>query len=65
MANTIAKMELQYEPTKGTRAWLCKFVDHPIEVWLPYSTITAWQPATKQMNVQAWILKQKGIKYKV
>lgn len=61
--STVAKFILTELPTKQPLAWKIDIPDQGA-FWLPYSTITAWNPATKEITIRTWILKQKGIKYK-
>lgn len=62
--STVAKLILTDIPTQKPLAWKIKIKDHPVEVWIPYSCIKAYLPATKEITIQTWILREKGIKYK-
>jgi hypothetical protein len=67
MANT-AKLVLACDPLKKERAWFCNINDQPEGKnchWIPYSSIKDWNPATKEIKIEIWMLKQKGIKFKV
>lgn len=65
MADTVAKLVLEYDPRKESRAWLIKITGEEKEHWMPYSCITAYLPATKEISIKVWILKQKNIKFKL
>lgn len=65
MKHTVARLKLEYGPLKKERAWLVKLTTEQKEHWIPYTCITAYTPATKEISIQTWILKQKNIKFKV
>lgn len=62
--NTVAKLKLTELPTQKPLAWKLAIKDHHEQVWIPYSCIKGWIPATNEITIQTWILRQKGIKYK-
>jgi hypothetical protein len=62
----IAKITLLEKPEKSEsgKARLFKVKDQG-DYWIPETYFFGYNPATKQAEVETWILHQKGIKYKV
>jgi hypothetical protein len=61
----VITVKLKVKPIQKTKAWLLTFADNGKSDWFPYSTITSYNPATLEINIQKWILQQKEIKFKV
>jgi hypothetical protein len=61
--STVAKLTLIEIPTQQPKAWYINIKDQG-KHWVPYSCIKSYLPATKEITIQTWILREKGIKYK-
>lgn len=59
-----AKFKLITDPIKTSKAWLCN-IEGVGSNWIPFTFIKAWSPATKEIKIDTFILRQKGIKYKL
>lgn len=59
-----AKLTLELQPEKKTKAWNIKIVDQGY-YWVPFSCIKGYNPVTLEITIETWILKQKSIKFKV
>lgn len=58
-----AKIIIELQPQKSSKAWELK-IDGKYH-WIPFSCINAYNPVTMEISIGTWILKQKGIKFKV
>lgn len=63
--NQTAKIKLKVHPLKKDKAWQLNIVGHHQLEWIPYSCISSYQPATLKIEVECWVLDQKGIKYTI
>lgn len=59
-----AKLILTVKPTKTVKAWLIDIKDQG-QFWIPFTFIAGFNPVSMQIEIDTWILDQKGIKYKV
>lgn len=59
-----AKLTLDKLPKKVGRAW-CVNIANQGEYWIPDTFVKEFDPVTRIIMVDTWILDQKGIKYKV
>lgn len=59
-----AKLKLTAFPLKGERAWRIDVKDQG-QHYIPYKCILGWDPATMEIKVETWMLKQKNIKFKL
>jgi hypothetical protein len=57
------KMKLKKQVFKKPAAWFVSFEDGS-EHWFPLSTITEYNPWQLTIHIEAWILTNKGIKFK-
>lgn len=59
-----AKIVLTEQPTRKEKAWEIKVKDQGT-YWVPFTCIKDYKPATLEILIETWMLKQKGIKFKV
>lgn len=59
-----AKIKLKHDPLRKSKSWLITLEDGS-EHWVPYSTITGYTPATKEIKIKTFMLKLKKIPYKL
>lgn len=55
---------LKDQPDRYEKSWRIR-LDDSREMYLPLSTIHGYEPATRKLRVEVWMLKQKAIKYKL
>lgn len=64
--NETAKITLIDKPEKSESGKARLFqVKGQGDYWIPETCFFGYNPATKQAEIETWILQQKGIKYKV
>ncbi len=58
-----AKLTLDVQPAKTEKAWMIT-VSGKVH-WIPYTFVKEYNPATKEIQIDVFILDQKGIKYRI
>lgn len=64
--NNTAKLTVTESPVKTDKAWLIKLNDQAEpEYWIPKFYIAGYKPWIKEIEIETFILIDKGIKFKV